>query len=519
MVEVTFELTAENIDAFALETEQRLEALNISEDDILQTRLSLETVLLAWYENGAAGRNVTVNTFKRSGRVYVHLSYAGAPINPIPEEKKNPLNIYFGAIWDRVGHSMTYRYANGVNSVELKLPKPEVNENARIIAAVILALLTGFAFSFLPHELGKTIVENYTGPLAENMIAFLSGMAMLMIFISLVAAVCNIGDVETLGTIGKATFLEFTGRTLATLSVVTPIAFLTFGILKTGEEVHFDVLKDVYKLVISIIPANPIQPFLDGNTLQIVFLAIFFGYIILSIGKKVQGIVDLVYEFNTVIMVAMETICSFLPALIYLSLSNILLKGEFDNLLKAWKIVLFVIFFVLLSMVVHIFHVAYTQKLDAGKLFHKLLPIFFLGATCCNASATIPNAHALCKDEYHIEDRIRNFAISFGQMFFGTPSGITMMVYAIGLADIYNVHVGIGTAITFFVCLNIVVYCNPPVPMGIMVVLGLLLKILGVPAEAIGIAMSIDFLLDMTISGSEATGIALETICLGKKLS
>ena len=40
MEEVTFELTAENIDAFALETEQRLEALNISEDDILQTRLS-----------------------------------------------------------------------------------------------------------------------------------------------------------------------------------------------------------------------------------------------------------------------------------------------------------------------------------------------------------------------------------------------------------------------------------------------------------------------------------------------
>ena len=84
---------AENIDAFALETEKRLDALNISEDDILQTRLSLETVLLAWYENGASGQNVTVKTFKRSGRVYVNLLYAGPSIDPRPEENKNPLNI------------------------------------------------------------------------------------------------------------------------------------------------------------------------------------------------------------------------------------------------------------------------------------------------------------------------------------------------------------------------------------------------------------------------------------------
>ena len=43
---------------------------SISEEDIIQTRLSLENVLLAWYENGAAGKNVTVKTFESIRKSY-----------------------------------------------------------------------------------------------------------------------------------------------------------------------------------------------------------------------------------------------------------------------------------------------------------------------------------------------------------------------------------------------------------------------------------------------------------------
>ena len=44
----------------------------------------------------------------------------------------------------------------------------------------------------------------------------------------------------------------------------------------------------ILELLLDILPSNPIQPFSDGNTLQIIFLAVFFIYRPLNKDFKVE---------------------------------------------------------------------------------------------------------------------------------------------------------------------------------------------------------------------------------------
>ena len=69
-----------------------------------------------------------------------------------------------------------------------------------------------------------------------------------------------------------------------------------------------------------------------------------------------------------------------------------------------------------------------------------------------------------------------------------------------------------------FICCNIMVYTIPPIPMGIMTILALLLNMAGVPSEALAIAMSVDFIMGMMRMSAKVAGVTAEIIALDRRI-
>lgn len=96
-------------------------------------------------------------------------------------------------------------------------------------------------------------------------------------FLSMVWSIFNIGDVRQLGTIGKKLMSRFMliSSAFGVACAVAAVLWLRLdlGRAQSGEE----VLQSVVEMVLDIIPANIVDPFRTGNTLQILLVGAVVG--------------------------------------------------------------------------------------------------------------------------------------------------------------------------------------------------------------------------------------------------
>ena len=65
----------------------------------------------------------------------------------------------------------------------------------------------------------------------------------------------------------------------------------------------------IYSMILEIIPANIVTPFLEGNSLQIIFMAICVGLVLLVLGEKTSALRLLLGQVNEAVQFMMQ----FLP--------------------------------------------------------------------------------------------------------------------------------------------------------------------------------------------------------------
>lgn len=94
----------------------------------------------------------------------------------------------------------------------------------------------------------------------------------------------DIGDIVTLGRLGKKLLTKF----LALTFVVSVLSFTVVGWLfpiSTSVSGGTAGFQSILSMVFATVPANIISPFLDGNTLQLIFLGLCVGVAFLLLGE------------------------------------------------------------------------------------------------------------------------------------------------------------------------------------------------------------------------------------------
>lgn len=189
--------------------------------------------------------------------------------------------------------------------------------------------------SFLPEKTVNFLSEEMITPVFDTFMGLLSAVAGPLIFLSVAGGIYNIGDIATLGKVGKRMIGRFLWMTLI-FTTVFGIAILPLFPLAGSGGSSFR-LSELLEMVLGIVPDNFFTPFLEGNPLQIIFLAALTGMAMLILGNR-AGIVSLFLEqANAIILLIMENISAFVPVFIFGSLFNMILGKNFSVLLKAYK--------------------------------------------------------------------------------------------------------------------------------------------------------------------------------------
>jgi len=344
----------------------------------------------------------------------------------------------------------------------------------------------------------------------------IAGLA--LVFVSLMLGTASMGDVRKLGRIGAKTSLYF----VLTTVVAIIVGLLLANTIRPGEGLSQDVRAELHKsyetraqdgiqrieekpnlidVLVRIVPRNPVAAFVEGNMLQIIFMALLFGVVLTMIEpRKSKLITDLLDGLNDMFIQVVHVVMKLAPYGVFALSAAVVGQFGFGILVTLIKYSAVVIGGLILYTVTF-------NSLTVGLLGHMNPVLFFkavkeaiiIAFSTSSSMATLPVAmesveHIGVKREYS------SFIIPLGSTVNMDGTALYQGVSAVFIAQIYGIQLGLTGQLT------IVLMAVAGVPMAGIIALVLILQQLGIPMEGIALILGVERLLDMVRTSVNVIG-------------
>lgn len=506
------------IDALSQLLASALEQAGVNRKDIIRLRLAVEEILGLW---NAGKEKETVCTFRcgtRLGRMYLEITAPGRRIDPDEAVTDMAGQMLCSNLLAQAGLSPVYSYRDGINRLALYPSKPQkISPMFQLLLAILCAVAVGAVLLSLPAGV-ENVVASAVNPLFYSLMGILQTLASPMIFLSVCWGIINMGDVHILGWIGKTVLLRFIGAIFLLTAVTATCLVWMFQPASGVESMGENAAAQIYSMILGIIPTNVVTPFLEGNSLQIIFMAISIGLVLLVLGEKTSALRGLLGQVNTVVQFMMEIVSRYIPFFVFVSLLSLMLSDAMSNLGGVVKGLLLGMVACVAWSLLYALWACLRLKVSFLMVLRKLLPTYLIALSTASSSAALSTNLETCERRLGISGRIVHFAVPLGQVVFKIGGAVGCFVLALGLAEFYGVAMPLSWVVTGVLTSGLLAIAAPPVPGGSLTCYTVLLAQLGIPDEAIGLAVAGNVLLDFFMTACGISCLQSELMLSANKL-
>lgn len=504
------------VEAVSEEVQAYLKRLGTERQSIQRIRLTVEEILLNIMADCGGNLRVSVGIGKQFGQHLLRLRYTGAPLDPtkIGEDE------WTYSLMKGLGYLPSWNYRGGTNTVSLQLA-----ERARrsalfsIMLAVFAAAVLGLIGHFFPDSLRMDLNEVLLAPVSQGFLGLMSTFSGLMIAFTICSGILNVGDTMTLGRMGRHVLSRFVGLSFALCAVTAALVFPFLNLsLSGGTGEQSSQLAQISRMIFEILPANPVDPFLKGNAMQIIVIALFLGIGLLSIGERGSRIRELIDESAVLSQYTVALICRMIPLFVFVMLLRQIWSGQMHTLLLIWKPLLLIVGSELLLAIALWLLTSLHLKCPAMLLLKKVLPPFIVAFTTASSMSAMPLGMKTCKDKLGVRENTVSFAYPLGTVIYMPASIASFTAIAFAFAEIYRVEVNLSWVVAAVFTVTLLVIAMPPIPGAGLLVYSILFARLGIPAEALVLATAIDVAVDYCNTGFNVLLLILQIACQGKSL-
>ncbi|MEG2436264.1 MAG: cation:dicarboxylase symporter family transporter [Ruthenibacterium sp.] len=501
---MSFPLTGEGIDNISAHIIALLEEI-APRREILRIRLAAEDILNLWQKTSASGTSCTVQFCTRLGQRTLRLSVAGPSVNPNTDCVQSEMYEAGNAILEGLGMSSapSYRYEKGVNQIEFRVPRKQVNQLVWVALAAVLAVVLGLFTTRLPISVQQFLTEQIGTPVLNVLLGMLTGIAMPMIFCSICTGVLGIGSVATLGKIGKKFLQNFLGMSFV-IAFLTVFAIWWLFPISSGGASLSSGFQDIFNMVIQMIPTNLVKPFLEGNALQIIVLGMCLGIVLLVMGKRTEGFANIIRQADDIVAFLMAGISRLLPLFVFFTFFGLIVSSDVFKLGGTVGIIALTSVLCLAMMLGGTVVVCLRLHIPMGELIQKTMPPFLVALCTSSSVAAFPQRLEVCEKHFGMASDVTRFSVSLAQTLFKPGGSIFYCVAALCTAKAYNVPI---TPFWLMLCVlisAILGIATPPVPGGTKMAYAALFLQLGIPAEGLVLVLAAEPILDFLFTASNS---------------
>lgn len=409
---------------------------------------------------------------------------------------------------------LRYHNQDGVNFVRMTLVKSGRKQLYITLVSMLLAIVIGMAMSaFSPEAINRFLDENIFSSIKTMFMNSLKIVVAPVVFFSIVSAFgefCNLYDVGKIG--GKFLALYMIASMIAT-AIGVAIGYFA----EPGSKIFISAITNtqqnmmgisIKEMIVGIVPDNFFSPFLECNTLQLIFLASVCGIATSMVGSRSKSIWDFFTISRDFFLKLTSILIKCLPIAVFCSMLSLVLSTGSETLLPVIKICLLFVAGLVLLMLAYVLLLIFFTRLNPIPFVKKYSSVMLQVASSASSNASLPLNMAICEKKLGISPKVYSLSLPLGSTLNMGGKCVYLGIASLALAKLYGVDIA---STDLLMIATSIIFLSVGTP-G-LVSLSLLLAQLNVPIEAVGLVMGIDPILEMLRTMVNCFGdIAISTV-------
>ncbi len=338
-----------------------------------------------------------------------------------------------------------------------------------------------------------------------------------MIFLSVAWGVYGIGDAATLGRIGKKMMLGYAGNTIAVCAFCVGF-FPVLGpgmSTSAGSEGHFS---SIAELILGIFPSTIVEPFATGNTLQIIFMGIIIGIALLYLGRQTSSVAKAIEEVNLLVQFLMEIISRMVPFVIFLVIINMIWSGSINVMISSWKLIAVLLVAFVAVAAAYFIVISIWRKVSIVVLIKKSIPTFLVALTTASSAAAFSSNVDTCEKKFGIDSSLIRFGIPLGMVMHKPVAAVYNLLLVFFFAEKFGVTCSVSWIVVAVLISSIIAIATPPIPGGGAVAYTIIFAQMGIPSDALAMALALDIITDFLITAFEMLVLPMALVSISSGL-
>ena len=509
-------LDNQSIADYCYDLKKRLSKYRTDKQDLLSSMLSLEELLIELQKEYGEDTKVIMSAYRLPTVFSIRVSVPGVPRNvlepgiTIPEGEEAALeyNTYIGSI---LSSHTDYSYTSGKNRYQLSIPiKPKFSSLTGMLIGIVVGLILGFAGNLLPDRL-LAVSDTVLGTIGDVIMNLIKLVVTPLIFCGMVNGVTGCGSVSILSSRGTKLILRFLAVMILFLTLIFGVGYLFFPLPFASGGTGVSMLDFLLDTLRSFFPDNIISPFQNGDGLQVVFIAVLTGGVLLLMGVKVSGAVTFFRDAYDGLLVALGIVSRAIPVFVATVIARMIWGGALGESTQIWKVIAAEIVFFVLVMVIEIILTSIRTGLSLKMLVGAVLPAMVKGALTTSTIAAYPEMREALAGKCKVSEQSVSFGLSMAISLFGLSPLMTMVFPTMFCSYVAGTAVSVQWFISVGIQVLVFAIAAPPMSAGgvIFILNGILLSA-GVPAEIMAFGAPLLILLDPLATSARVGFVILE---------
>lgn len=418
---------------------------------------------------------------------------------PLSEKEDTDPNI--DLILTNLGLTPRYSYIDGSNQIVFTLRR-EQNALTTIVVLTFASIVVGILTkNFVSPEVISRMSTGIVDPLISTFFNALKCIANSFLFLSVLTGIINTCDLATFSKIGKDLFRRF----LVNLYLATAVAFLFLPLFKlnfTRTEMNNSLISEVLQVVLDFIPSSVFEPFISGNSIQVLTLAIALGLPIMILKSRAETVISFFTQLFGVINFLLEQITRLMPGIIALQVISLIWSGSFSALFSMMKLIGLLVTGCILIVLIPLILISTRTKRNVFDVLKAMVPMMIIAFTTGSSSASYVTASKIAKEKLEISSSIVDFGLPLSLPLYKNAHAFYFFLILFGMAEEFSVPVSLPWILIAWIFCPILSIGSAPIPGAATAIYSILCTQFNIPLAALSLLVPTDIFTDMICTTS-----------------
>ncbi|GAA0281742.1 dicarboxylate/amino acid:cation symporter [Faecalicatena contorta] len=383
-----------------------------------------------------------------------------------------------------------------------------------IMLGMVLGILMG-----IPFQKNPEFAVEYIKPFGTLFLNLIKMIVVPVVLCSIISGVISMKDIRKVGSVG----LKSVSFYMATTAIAVTLGMIFANVSKVGtgfqfasESLTFESLEtpNFMDTLLNIFPSNAVEPLVSATMLQVIVLALFFGFGIILAGEKGEPLGSLIDSMTEVCLQIMGIIIKLSPIGVFALLLPVVAENGPSVLFPLLKLIV-VIYLAYIFHMVTVFSATSRAMANLSPLrfFKEMVPAMTMAFSSSSSVGTLP-LNIECSQKLGAKKEITSFVLPLGATINMNGTSIYQGVCAIFIANVFGIQLTLTQQIMIVLTATLASIGTAGVPGSGVIMLSMVLQSAGLPLEGIALIAGIDRILDMGRTVVNITGDANCAVCI-----